>query len=122
MPTKRISRDVLQQDVASINGLSTISGYQTHRPEATTEGLQTAYRTMLAKQQLETEQQVLAREAAEAARQAEQDFHNAVLAMKEAVRGQFGSDGKEAVAIGLKRKSDRKLPTRRAKAAVADRN
>ena len=54
-------------------------------------------------------------EAAEAARKAEQDFHNAVLAMKEAVKGQFGSDGKEAVTIGLKRKSDRKLPTRKSK-------
>ena len=115
MPVKRLPRDVIQQDVESMNGLAAISGYQTNRPEATPEGLQIAYRKMLAQQQLETEQQVIARETAEAARKAEQDFHNAVLAMKEAVRGQFGSNGKEAVAIGLKRKSDRKLPTRKSK-------
>ena len=119
MPTKRISRETIQQDVSSMNGLNAISGYNTSRSEATPEGLQTAYRTMLAKQQLETEQQVIAREATEAARNAEQTFHNAVLAMKEAVKGQFGSDGKEAVAIGLKRKSDRKLPTRKSKEAAA---
>lgn len=119
MPTKRLSREIIQQDVESMNGLNAISGYQTSRSEATPEGLQTAYRTMLAKQQLATEQQVIAREAAEAARQAEHNFHQAVLAMKEAVKGQFGSDGKEAVAIGLKRKSDRKLPNRKAKEAVA---
>jgi len=118
MPTKRLAREIIQQDVESMNGLNAITGYQTSRIEASPEGLQNAYRTMLAKQQLETEQQVLARESAEAARQAEHDFHQAVLAMKEAVKGQFGSDGKEAVAIGLKRKSDRKLPTRKAKEAV----
>lgn len=102
-----------------MNGLKAIYGYHTSRPEATPESLQAAYQDMLAKQQLETEQQVIAREAAEAARKAEQDFHTAVLAMKEAVKGQFGSDGKEAVAIGLKRKSDRKSPTRRPKQTVA---
>ncbi|MBE9010968.1 hypothetical protein IQ250_12190 [Pseudanabaenaceae cyanobacterium LEGE 13415] len=119
MPTKRLSRELIQQDVESMNGLNAVYGYHTSRPEATLEGLQLAYRTMLAKQQIETEQQVIAREAAEAARQAEHNFHQAVLAMKEAVKGQFGSDGKEAVAIGLKRKSDRKLPTRKPKETAA---
>jgi hypothetical protein len=121
MPTKRLSREVIQQDIASMNGLSIISGYQSFRAEATPEALQLAYQTMLSRQQDEAEQQIIAREASEAARQAEHDYHNAVLAMKEAVKGQFGSDGKEAVAIGLKRKSDRKVPTRKPKEA-ADRN
>jgi len=119
MPIKRLSREVIQQDVESMNGLNAVIGYQTTRTEATPEGLQFAYRTMLSKQQIEIEQQVIAREAAEAARQAEHDFHQSVLAMKEAVKGQFGSDGREAVAIGLKRKSDRKLPTRKPKETTA---
>jgi hypothetical protein len=38
--------------------------------------------------------------------------------MKEVVRGQFGVDSNEAQAVGLKKKSDRKRPTR-TKAAVA---
>jgi hypothetical protein len=121
MQIKRISREVIQQDVESMSGLNAISGYQTNRSEATPEGIQLAYRTMLAKQQLETEQQVIAREAAEEARKAERDFHQAILAMKEAVKGQFGSDGREAVAIGLKRKSDRKPPTRKPKQTDVDR-
>ncbi|KAM3095916.1 hypothetical protein ACKFKG_11670 [Phormidesmis sp. 146-35] len=119
MPSKRLSREIIQQDVDSMNGLNAVIGYATSRTEATPESLQIAYQTMLSKQQLETEQQVIAREAAEAARKAEQTFHSAVLAMKEAVRGQFGSDGKEAVAIGLKRKSDRKLPSRKLKETAA---
>lgn len=43
------------------------------------------------------------RAAADAARLAEWEFHNAVLAMKEVVRGQFGSDSNEAQSVGLKK-------------------
>ncbi len=57
--------------------------------------------------------------AADAARLAEWEFHNAVLAMKEVVKGQFGSDSDEAQSIGLKKKSDRKRPTCQRMVAVA---
>jgi hypothetical protein len=46
--------------------------------------------------------------AADAARQAEWDFNNSVLGMKEAVRAQFGPDSNEAQAIGYKKKSEYK--------------
>ena len=42
-----------------------------------------------------------------------------VLAMKEAVKGQFGSDSDEAVAVGYKKKSDRKRPTKRKEGRIA---
>ena len=73
---------------------------------------------MLAFQQAETEKLALYRAAADAARLAEWEFHNAVLAMKEVVRGQFGADSNEAQSVGLKKKFDRKRPTRQ-KVAVA---
>lgn len=57
--------------------------------------------------------------AADAARLAEWEFHNAVLAMKEVVKGQFGSDSDEAQAVGLKKKSDRKRPVRQRAVSVA---
>jgi len=62
--------------------------------------------------QIETEKLALYRAATDTARLAEWEFHNAVLAMKEFVRGQYGSDSNEAQAVGLKKKSDRKRPTR----------
>ncbi len=67
---------------------------------------------MLAQQQIETEKLALYRAASDAARLAEWEFHNAVLAMKEVVKGQFGSDSDDAQSIGLKKKSDRKRPAR----------
>lgn len=122
MPTqntnRRLSPQLISQNIDAFNGLGTISTYKTTRPEATAESLQAAFQNMLAQQQLETEKQAMYRAAADTARQAEWEFHNAILAMKEVVRGQFGSDSNEAQSVGLKKKSDRKCPTR-SKIAIA---
>lgn len=93
--------------------------YSTKRNNATPEALQQTYQAMLAQQQAETEKLALYRAAADAARLAEWEFHNSVLAMKEVVKGQFGSDSDEAQAVGLKKKSDRKRPARQKAAPIA---
>jgi hypothetical protein len=116
--SRRLSPQTLNQDIDSLNGLNTIANYTTSRQEATSEALQQAYQDMLAEQQAETEKLALYRAAADSARLAEWKFHNAVLAMKEVVRGQFGADSNEAQAVGMKKKSDRKRPTRQ-KPAIA---
>lgn len=46
----------------------------------------------------------------------EWEFHNLMLGVKEQVIAQFGKDSGEVQALGLKRKSEYKLPRRRAKA------
>jgi hypothetical protein len=110
--SRRLAPQLLSQDIDAYNGLNAIDNYITTRSEATPEALQRTYREMLTLQQAETEKLALYRAAADAARLAEWEFHNAVLAMKEVVRGQFGSDSNEAQSVGLKKKSDRKRPTR----------
>lgn len=116
--TRRLTLNLLSQDIDSLNGLKAVPAYNTTRPQASLETLQQTYQTMLAQQQVETEKLALHRAATDAARLAEWEFHNAVLAMKEFVRGQYGSDSNEAQAVGLKKKSDRKRPVRQ-KAAVS---
>lgn len=110
---RRLPAKTISADVDSYNGLGTISNYIPTRSEATPTELKNAYETMLVKQQKETEANVLLKAAADAARQAEWDFHNAVLAMKESVRGQFGPDSDATQAIGYKKKSEYKRPRRR---------
>ncbi len=110
--SRRLAAQLLNQDIDALNGFNTIQGYSTQRQEATPIALQQTYHAMLASQQAETERLALYRAAADAARLAEWEFHNAVLAMKEVVRGQFGADSNEAQSVGLKKKSDRKRPTR----------
>lgn len=117
--TRRLTPLMINQDVDAHNGLKAILNYKTTRTEATPEALQQTYQAMLVQQQTETEKLALYRAAADAARLAEWEFHNAVLAMKEVVKGQFGSDSDEAQAVGLKKKSDRKRPVRQKTGSIA---
>ncbi len=111
--TRRLSPQIISQDIDSLHGLQTISTYSTTRGDASVNYLQQAYQAMVTQQQIETEKLTLYRAAADAARLAEWEFHNAVLAMKEVVRGQYGSDSDESQAVGLKKKSERKRPNRK---------
>ncbi|MEH1768087.1 MAG: hypothetical protein V7K76_18600 [Nostoc sp.] len=117
--TRRLPSQSISQDINSLHGLQTISTYNTTRTDASVANLQQAYQTMLAQQQAETEKLTLYRAAADAARLAEWEFHNAVLAMKEVIRGQYGSDSDQAQAVGLKKKSERKRPNRKKSVAIA---
>ncbi|MBC6433779.1 hypothetical protein FM036_25195 [Nostoc sp. HG1] len=111
--TRRLRPQLIGEDVTSWHGLQTIGTYETTRADASAINLQQAYKAMLAQQQAETEKLTLYRAAADAARLAEWEFHNAVLAMKEVVRGQYGLDSDQAQAVGLKKKSEYKRPSRR---------
>ncbi|MFN6462719.1 MAG: hypothetical protein RMZ41_012850 [Nostoc sp. DedVER02] len=117
--TRRLPSQSISQDINSLHGFQTISTYNTTRADASVAHLQQAYQTMLTQQQAEIEKLALYRGAANAARLAEWEFHNAVLAMKEVVRGQYGSDSDQAQAIGLKKKSERKRPNRKKSVAMA---
>ncbi|RAM50156.1 hypothetical protein BLD44_004880 [Mastigocladus laminosus UU774] len=117
--TRRLSPQIISQDIDSLHGLQTISTYNTTRADASVDNLQQAYQAMMMQQKVETEKLALYRAATDAARLAEWQFHNAVLAMKEVVRGQYGSDSDQAQAVGLKKKSDRKRPNRKKPMAVA---
>ncbi len=112
--SRRLRPDYLDQDVASLRGARTIADYTSSRSETTIEGLQSNYAEMIAAQDAETEIMVRAKAAADKARLAEWKFHNNILAMKELVRGVYGSDSDEAQAIGYKKKSERKRPRRSA--------
>ncbi|MGI2905696.1 hypothetical protein [Tolypothrix sp. VBCCA 56010] len=117
--TRRLPSQAINQDITSLHGLQTISSYDTTRADASVAKLQQAYQAMLVSQQAETEKLTLYRAAADAARFAEWEFHNAILAMKEVVRGQYGSDSDQAQAVGLKKKSERKRPNRKKPVAMA---
>ncbi|MBD2113797.1 MULTISPECIES: hypothetical protein [Cyanophyceae] len=111
--TRRLPAKTISNDIDSLNGLGTVAGYLPVRTDASPEELKANFNTMLAMQQKETELQAMAKAASDAARQAEWEFHNSILGMKEAVRAQFGPDSNAAQAIGYKKKSERKRPRRR---------
>jgi len=111
--SRRIAPKTITADITAYHGLTTINNYVPVRSTATPKNIQAAYDTMVAKQKKETELTAKAKAATDATRQAEAEFHAAVLAMKESVRGQFGPDSNEAQAVGYKKKSEYKRPRRR---------
>ncbi|MEM9090355.1 MAG: hypothetical protein AAGC93_16595 [Cyanobacteria bacterium P01_F01_bin.53] len=111
--SRRVAVKTLNNDLSAYHGLGTITGYKPSRNEASAKTLKSAYDAMMAKQKKETELTAMVKSAADAARQAEVSFHDAVLAMKESVRGQFGPNSDEAQSVGYKKKSEYKRPRRR---------
>ncbi|WP_017300435.1 hypothetical protein [Nodosilinea nodulosa] len=116
--TRRLTGKIISTDIESVNGLDTVEGYIPVRTEATPGALKEYYELMLAKQKQETALEVSHKAASDEARQAEWNFHNAVLAMKESIRGQFGPDSHAAQAVGYKKKSEYKRRSRTVKVSM----
>ena len=111
--SRRIPSKTISADITSYHGMGAITNYISTRPEASAKNLERAYASMIAKQKSEAELTANMKSAADAARQAEVEFHAAVLAMKESIRGQYGPNSDEAQAVGYKKKSEYKRPRRR---------
>ncbi len=73
---------------------------------------------MEAAQLAETQAEAALKAARDAANAKEWAFHNAILGAKKQVIAQFGVDADEVQAIGLKKKSEYKSPTRNGKSAL----
>ena len=112
--TRRLSPNQIGEDIDCLNGLRTVEGYSSPRPEATLEAIEQAYNTMLDRQREATELEARYRAAIDDARDAEYEFHDSIIAMKEVVRGIFGSDSNAAQAVGLRKRSEYRRPNRSA--------
>ncbi|MEB3209972.1 MAG: hypothetical protein VKL39_01400 [Leptolyngbyaceae bacterium] len=117
--TRRLPSRTIQKDVHSLNGLGAIENYVAMREDASPEALKQRYSEMLAMRQKETEMAALYKASVDRMRQAEWDFHNSVMLMKDCVRAQFGPDSNESQSIGYKKKSERKRPRRSASSMKA---
>ena len=112
MPTKRLTPPLLEsarQVTAAIQTLSNFTGGANHSPQA----MQALAAQVEAKRALEVQAQNALDAARDDAAATEQELYNRSLRVKELVIGQYGSDSDEAAAVGLKKKSERKAPTRK---------
>ena len=115
--TDRIDGKLLQEDKDSLAGLKTIADYAPVKTEFATEAIQALSDAMTAAQTAETQVIAALRTARDYATAAEWAFHNSILGAKRQVSAQFGDDSNEIQALGLKKKSERKPPTRKSKPA-----
>jgi hypothetical protein len=114
--TKRIAPAQMQAD---IDALTALNGFAVYTPAnaAYAKTAVTAKHTALkAAQDAELAAQVALASARDTAAAAEWDFHNAMLGVKEQVIAQFGKNSDQVQALGLKKKTEYKTPTRKAKA------
>jgi len=112
MATKRLTPPLLEgarQVAAAIQTLPDFTGDANHSPKA----MQALAAQVEAKRAAEVQAQNALDAARDDAAATEQDFYNRSLRVKELVVGQYGSDSNEAATVGLKKKSERKAPSRR---------
>jgi len=111
--TKRINPDVAADDIASYQAWQAIPGYQPNNPQYAPDTVQASRGTLDAAQVSEVQAKAAYDAARDNAVKAEWDFHSLMLGVKDQVASQFGRNSNEYQALGLKKKTERKAPTRK---------
>jgi hypothetical protein len=114
----RLDAKVLLADDAALAALKTIGGYQPFNQGHSVQALTTKQAAMRAANEAEVQAQSALDAARDAAVAAQWDYHNGIMGAKDHVVGQFGSSSDQVAALGLKKKSERKTPVRKSKAAA----
>ena len=117
--TRRITSGVLSDDRAAFDALQGIANYTPANPAYKTETIKAARDRMDDLLREATQAEVAAEAKRAAANAGEWEFHNAMLGAKVQVTAQFGDDSDEHAALGMKKKSEYKSPTRRKQVAEA---
>ena len=110
---KRLRPDLLADDTATYQAWQAIPNYQPNNPALAVGPVKTNYQNLQALQTAETQAKATYDAARDNAAKAEWEFHNVMLGIKDQVASQFGRDSNEYQALGLKKKSERKAPTRK---------
>jgi hypothetical protein len=110
---KRITPGVLEADRNSVAALQGIAGYAPANPAYSVAAIMTLQTEMTAARDAEAQAAAALATARDTAAAKEWEFHNRVLGMKDQVIAQFGRDSNEVQAVGLKKASERRTPTRR---------
>jgi hypothetical protein len=105
---KRMAPSAIASDRESLAGLKTITNYAPANPAYSVAAMGTAETAMLAAQETETQAVAALATARDNAADAEWNYHNLVLGMKDQVVALFGRDSNQAQSIGLKKKSEYK--------------
>jgi hypothetical protein len=115
--TRRIAPSILQEDRDALAALRNMTGYAPANADCSVAKLDGRIDTLVSKRDIETQKQADWDAARDDAVAAEWAFHNAMLSAKDQVVAQFGADSNELQALGYKKKSEFKSPSKSAPAA-----
>ncbi len=110
---KRISTTVLLEDEDALYGLRTIEGYNPPNKDYTLEIVEADFKEFKAAQEAESGLEKALEAARDTTIRFQHKFHGSVVGARQQVLAIYGGESDEVVAVGLKKKSDRKPPRRR---------
>ena len=113
---KRLPPVKIAGDKNGFAALQTIKGYTPINATYSFAAVQAAHDELQILLNVEAQAQAQAQAARDRLVAQEWEFHNLMLGVKEQIIAQFVKDSAEVAALGLKRKSEYKLPKRRLKA------
>ncbi|HEX6292161.1 MAG TPA: hypothetical protein VFZ66_23435 [Herpetosiphonaceae bacterium] len=117
---RRIRPIALQEDRDAFTAVQNLGDYTPANADYNIERLKAAYTAMEEARAAEIHAENALSAARNATIRAEWAFHNAMLGVKDQVIAQYGADSDAVASLGLKRKSERKRPARRAVATKAE--
>lgn len=114
-PNYRVPPTAIDADRESLLGIEDLQDYRPVNPIHTHEQLSARDQRLRKAEANEIRLTKLLAAARDETTEAGWEFHNAVMGAKAQVLAQYGDDSDEVAAVGLKKRSDRKRPSRRAK-------
>ncbi|MDT7687666.1 MAG: hypothetical protein QOE46_425 [Acidobacteriota bacterium] len=111
--TRRIVSTILSADREAFDALQGITNYAPANQAYSTANIKTIRDRMDDLQRDAIQAEAMAAAKRDAATAGEWEFHNVVLGAKVQVTAQFGDNSDEVAAVGLKKKSEYKKPSRR---------
>jgi hypothetical protein len=111
--TKRLKPQLISEDTTAYQAWQAIPGYQPNNPHYAATVVKSNRGDLESAQLAEAQAKAAYDAARDNAVKAEWTFHNLILGVKDQVASQFGRDSNEYQALGLKKKSERKPPTRK---------
>jgi len=103
----------LADDLEVYNNLKGMTAYTPANPAFTTTAITALHTTMESRREKKAQTAAADDAARDDLVAAEWAFHNGILGVKGQGLAQFGPDSNEVTALGLKKKSERKRPTRK---------
>ena len=111
--SKRLPPPKIEADESVFAALQAIKDYTPINPAYTVAAVRAAHAELEHLRRAESAAAVAAAAARDNTVAKEWEFHNLMLGVKDQVIAQFGKDSGEVQALGLKRKSEYKPPTRK---------
>ncbi len=117
MPTggsQRLRSEAIKANRKALSGIQSLEDYAPRNSAYSVDRLEVLHQQMEAAQKEEERMVATLVATRTAAIEAERTFHEAMLGAKSEVITQYGADSSAVQRLGLKRKSERRRPTRRA--------